>query len=170
MATNKKKATAYHEAGHALAYILLDRKFRYVTIKPDKECLGQLMPYFGKSKFDDFYHGARSFYDPLRLENHFKKDFLSLAGFAAEKIFSGKYQRNIYRNNSDYENWIERSLIDLPDKLNLSYQKFIRQYVIEILNCQLNWLRIVAIAEALIENETLTYMEVINVTQKAIKI
>lgn len=40
---SKLKATAYHEAGHAVAAFLLHRGFRRVTIVPGEGFLGQLL-------------------------------------------------------------------------------------------------------------------------------
>lgn len=34
MDSDRRQQTAWHEAGHAVAYVLLGRRFRYVTINP----------------------------------------------------------------------------------------------------------------------------------------
>ena len=35
--TKRIENTAYHEAGHAVAFYLTDRRFEYVSIKPDRK-------------------------------------------------------------------------------------------------------------------------------------
>jgi hypothetical protein len=68
-------ATAYHEAGHAVAALALGRPVQRVTILPDREHLGLCL--FGKGAF-------RPTEDWLEREI-----LIALAGLAAEARFTG---------------------------------------------------------------------------------
>lgn len=70
-------ATAYHEAGHAVVALALDRPVQRVSIQADRERLGVCQ--FGKSVI-------RPSEDWLEREI-----LISLAGLAAEARFTGKY-------------------------------------------------------------------------------
>ncbi len=94
----------------------------------------------------------------------FAEDFINIAGFVAEKIHTGR--KNLIGARSDFRNWFDTTLIDLPEQLSLKYQRFIFEYTMEVLQLTMNWDRITAIAEALIVSETLTYNEVWNVIRE----
>jgi hypothetical protein len=72
-------ATAYHEAGHAVASLALDRPVMKVSIKPDRDKLGICA--FGKAVF-------RPSKDWLEREV-----LIALAGMAAEARKTGEYDR-----------------------------------------------------------------------------
>jgi ATP-dependent Zn protease len=60
--TKKLERIAYHEAGHAAAYLILNKAFRYVTIEPETEegtlghCMGILVRN-GLRLQEDVYEG-----------------------------------------------------------------------------------------------------------------
>jgi hypothetical protein len=69
--------TAYHEAGHAVIALCLDRPIHRVSVLPNRERLGQCE--FGKGRF-------KPSEDALEREI-----LIALAGFAAEARHSGTY-------------------------------------------------------------------------------
>jgi ATP-dependent Zn protease len=71
------EATAYHEAGHAVAALALDRPVMKVSIQPDRERMG--ICFFGKAVF-------RPSQDWLEREV-----LIALAGMAAEARHTGEY-------------------------------------------------------------------------------
>lgn len=71
------QATAYHEAGHAVVALVLDRPVHRVSIQTDRERLGAC--HFGKSV-------VRPSEDWLEREI-----LIALAGLAAEARFTGNY-------------------------------------------------------------------------------
>ena len=73
--------TAYHEAGHAVACYLLHKRFKYVTIKPEGEKLGEII--YPKKIHKPIPSGRE-----LRI---IKREYMVfLAGPIAEGILSGK--------------------------------------------------------------------------------
>jgi ATP-dependent Zn protease len=77
MAEDSSEATAYHEAGHAVAALALGRPVHRVSILPDRELLGSCA--FGKAVF-------RPSEDWLEREA-----LIALSGLAAEARFTGVY-------------------------------------------------------------------------------
>lgn len=158
---NMKNTTAYHEAGHALALILLKRKFKYVTIRPDQDSKGQVR-YHGNSRK---VNTERYFiFNPSDFQRYFKHDFKTIAGMVAEKMYTGR--SNNAGAKSDYDIWIDVTLLDLPEKFSLVYQRFLMKYIIEVFSIEDNWKSIQAIASALMKREVLTYHEVIDVIRR----
>lgn len=79
METEYEAATAYHEAGHAVVAMMLDRPIRFVSVLPRREYLG--LCGFGKAVF-------RPSKDWLEQEI-----LIALAGMAAEARHTGEYCR-----------------------------------------------------------------------------
>src|SRR5437016_13572940 len=77
MEPTAEQATAYHEAGHAVVALILDRPVQCVSILPEREHLG--ICEFGKSVF-------RPSEDWLEREI-----LIALGGIAAEARFTGDY-------------------------------------------------------------------------------
>lgn len=75
--TTEAEATAYHEAGHAVAALALDRPVVKVSIRPDRDRLG--ICFFGKAVI-------RPSEDWLEREV-----LIALAGMAAEARHTGAY-------------------------------------------------------------------------------
>jgi ATP-dependent Zn protease len=77
MNPSDEKSTAYHEAGHAVLALLLERSVQYVSILPNREHLG--ICEFGKGT-------------TRRSEDWLEREILiALAGIAAEAKFTGNY-------------------------------------------------------------------------------
>lgn len=72
--------TAYHEAGHAVVALCLDRPVHRVSVLPNQKRLGQCE--FGKGRF-------KPSEDALEREI-----LIALAGLAAEARFTGNYEMN----------------------------------------------------------------------------
>lgn len=79
-ASHHDETTAYHEAGHAVVALALDRPVHRVSVLPNRERLGQCE--FGKGRF-------RPSEDALEREI-----LIALAGFAAEARHTGNYGRD----------------------------------------------------------------------------
>jgi ATP-dependent Zn protease len=77
--TAEDRATAFHEAGHAVAALALDRPVVKVSIRPDRDRLGICA--FGKAVF-------RPSEDWLEREV-----LIALAGMASEAMSTGTYDR-----------------------------------------------------------------------------
>jgi ATP-dependent Zn protease len=76
-ASEHSEVTAYHEAGHAVVALALDRPIHRVSVLPNRERLGQCE--FGKGRF-------KPSEDALEREI-----LIALAGFAAEARHTGAY-------------------------------------------------------------------------------
>lgn len=149
---NSDISTAYHEAGHALASILANRKFKYVTIRRQNDKAGELV----------HYRRIRHKYSIDQVDlfsKSFKHDFITCAGFMAEKSFIDSPD---IEGSIDDLNRVNFSVSGLPENLQKSYHSFLAEYTITILQEESNHARLKRIAEALIERETLSYSEVIN--------
>jgi hypothetical protein len=108
-----------------------------------------------------------SFFKPVKFNRYFKNDFIKVAGLVTEQIYTGK--NNKTGAGGDFEEWINVTLLGLPNKLSSKYQKFLLYYTKEVLELKINWLHITAIAEALGERETLSYAQVIDVFMQSSK-
>jgi hypothetical protein len=155
---NKNKYyVAYHEAGHAVACVLCDVQFELVTVKSvvrslEWESLGHVE--FPVSSINLLpYHSTT---DPLWFNEFFIRDFINVAGSAAESIY--KNNPHIRLGITDKQNIFAR----LPEPLRQQYIKFLRQYAVTVFTIPMNWQFIDVIARALIAKETLTYDEVIH--------
>jgi hypothetical protein len=157
--------TAYHEAGHVLALLLTSRRFKYVTIIPEniKDVDGIKTSWHARGIPSEIKNQWKipSFFKPINFNKYFKNDFIKVAGLVAEQIYSGNNSKTVA--GRDFEDWINVTLLGLPDKLCSKYQKFILDYTREVLELQINWQHITAIAEALKEKKTLSYAQVIDV-------
>jgi hypothetical protein len=102
-----------------------------------------------------------SFFKPVKFNRYFKNDFIKIAGLVAEQIYTGG--NNKTGAGTDFDEWINATLVGLPEKLNSKYQHFLLDYTKEVMELEINWLHITAIADALIEKKTLSYAQVIDV-------
>ncbi len=155
-------AIAYHEAGHVLAYLLTDSVFDYVTIIPSKDksdkrlkTLGHVEPMPLLIETD---WSALDFLKPMDFSAFFTSNFIDLAGFVAQKMVTDEYDR--VGAHSDFNEFENKTLLNLPDELSEKYSNFLLQYVKEVFSVAENLRDITAIAAALLEKKTLNYHEV----------
>lgn len=155
---NKKlESTAHHEAGHAIACILTNQRFKVVTINPDTDSLGHLKHEKSFISALKRNHNHKSFLNPADFNSFFKVDFIRISGLVSEKIYKGRF--NHIGAGSDYQNWIDSTLLDLSCQLNSTYQRFLIQYVFDVLSSETAWSNIKAVASVLMQKRTLTYLE-----------
>jgi hypothetical protein len=158
-----KEAIAYHEAGHAMAYILLGKKFMYATIRENDTAAGHIRQRSSRISLDTYINSMIVVLGDF--PKLFLHDFINIAGFTAEAIHTGKF--NGKRALSDFMGIVDTTTQDLPERFVKQYMEFLSGYAMLVFQIKVNWLRIEAIAEALIEKETLTYIETIEVAQNA---
>jgi hypothetical protein len=132
---------ALHEAGQAIANILVGIPFKYVTIKEEtekdergKRPLGHIMYEKPKSKEEwDQY----SFLNPIEFNIHFNEDLVMLAGLVAERIYRGRI--SLKGSKEDIRQWFGLSLSKLPESLSSAYITFILEYTFRGLQSKMNW-------------------------------
>jgi ATP-dependent Zn protease len=159
MSTKKLLSTAYHEAGHALAYLLTNRKFKYLTIIPKENSLGHISHKLG-NRFN-FEYG--SMVDPIEFNKFFLEDFRNIAGLVAEKIYTKR--NNFSGAKGDFRQIY--AIGDYSDKLITKYLSFLTEYVVMVFSIKMNRIKLDVIAEVLIQKETLSYDDVLNVIQNS---
>lgn len=85
---SRLKKTAYHEAGHAVAYYFLHLPFKYVTIEPEEDSLGHLQPFPPPKSFHPDYNSD------TKAQKRIEKEVTAYyAGNAAVFILTGKYDK-----------------------------------------------------------------------------
>lgn len=158
------KATAYHEAGHAVAAWRHRLKFRHVTIKPDARTLGCVV-YDRQPKWfkPDCDSSDRTF---LRGQRHIIGSF---AGQLAEAKFLDKHPR--YGMRSDNEHAVDMAFYFCgSQEATEAFLRFCWCVSKDLVNCF--WEQIESLAKALLERETLNYddaIEAINPGSKALR-
>ena len=150
----KLEATAYHEAGHAVSCIELERRFRSVTIIAADGALGSISkhPVPPSIRSDvELTHRARRWIE--------REILCSLAGLAAERRLVG-------RNNWQGARSETSTVVDLGSFLYPAGTKVLEKYLdfmIErarfFVSAPHNWLRIERLATALLERRTLSARE-----------
>jgi ATP-dependent Zn protease len=145
------ECTAYHEAGHAIARIVLRRRFIYVTIKPEKDRVGHLR------------HGRlRRPSDPACV--NVDEVICALAGSVAEKLVKGRY--NHRQADQDYLNALDWARRADKHGCGMPEGEPIVRGVLRAASQQAKVLldrhrpELDAVARALLRNETLSYSEV----------
>ena len=153
--TKKLIATAYHEAGHAVAYFFLRGGFHHVTIRPESEedSLGHIAGHALPSFRPDLDNSTRARQVAERLI------MCSFAGGAAEALHRGR--NNWQGARSD---WI--AAIDLAgyfcafgDEIE-AYLKWLSIRTRNLVSSPLCWPGVEAVAEALLEREYLSSCQV----------
>lgn len=168
-AHKKLTAVAYHEAGHAIAMLHFQLPFRLVSILPEGDSLGRVIP--GKPDdpgtmefFDDWLEGmdlykqelVQEYVEPL----HQLYDTLAdMTGALAEKKVTGRY--NYVGADSDHHNIADMALHwagGAGAEAN-AYVKWLQLRAQAFIDWDLRWLQIQRLAEALLERKELTFKE-----------
>ena len=191
----EERLTAYHEAGHAVAYYHLGLNIKFITIVPDHEqrVYGRVQP-TGSRTFSPLerFGGAPSVLDArLDLE---REVIINLAGYAAEINYSG--QNSIVarvnllrfgerlRVNSDEDpsgdgdlNRSRMYFFSLPmlhadvwakDKEHDAYLKWLWYRAVNIVTAKESWAAVKALATALLEKKRLTGQQAKKIMAKEI--
>ena len=143
-------ATAYHEAGHALAAFVQRIRIKRVTIKPGETYSGCM---FAKPCVTSSVEYDNSHKQTVRVEREVR---VLLAGAAAQRRFSPHGYRH-YHGESD-----RRGAIDLIDYITGSpeeteaYFKLLNIQAKNKINLPWAWAAIQALAEALLSHETIS--------------
>ena len=156
--------TAYHEAGHAVMAYILQQKFRFITIDPEKldENTGGLVKLeHSRKHLETIKFGG--LHDRALIEKQIK---VTLGGEVACGLFVGRKSWELSEDDAQaclsladsqcgdaeesdaYLNWL---LLSVRNELNLPY----------------NWVRVRAVAEALMKEKTLSYRKAREIIQTA---
>lgn len=171
---SRKELNAYHEAGHAVAHLIMKIPFHYVTIKPEADKGGHLAP-LKKPPLDDdvqlipfeeYYQG-------------FRGDFIAVAGMVSAKIFKTKTRRwrltldDYFSSLSDYGMFSEKSKtleeIYGPESFNAdTWIVTLCENAKSLLYQEESLVQIKAIAAGLLKHETLSYQEVLAIANESV--
>ncbi|MFQ3650023.1 MAG: cell division protein FtsH [Gemmataceae bacterium] len=130
------EATAYHEAGHAVAALALGRPVIKVSIQPDRDRMG--ICFFGKAVF-------RPSHDWLEREL-----LIALAGMAAEARHTGHYDRQAASRDLRYAHELALQRAG-NDRQAERLQRRLLSKVEHLLEQESHWAAVVNIAAALLE-------------------
>lgn len=161
-AIDRKKCTAYHEAGHVLAAILLREEFEFVTIKEDSDSFGKVVSRSG----NHYEYEYNSIMDPCQFSKYFLSDFRKIAGLVAEKMYLGK--KNFSGAKADLTAIIDTTIADLPESFNKKYLSFLSEYVFNVFCIVSNRIRLEAVADELLIRETLSYSDVLEIMRRSL--
>jgi ATP-dependent Zn protease len=141
------ESTAYHEAGHAVIAVAEHILVKHVTIRPGGDAWGHISR---RNLIEN---------DEDRLQRYLPREIrVMLAGLAAEWRFTG---RNNFRGASaDFNAAVDLAIRVYRPKTAGHYLKFMTSLMKDVVSVPANWCRITAVAEALLERETLTGREV----------
>lgn len=147
--------TAYHEAGHAAAFIFLDLKFKTITIEPDEDTVGKVIGRTLSRVALNSLEYATPFINKDRVE---KSLIISIAGPVAEAKFRGRFDH--VKASGDYYK-INEFLVRIFEDYELSnaYYKYIVLLANRIIERQEIWNYIARLAAVLADKHTLSYEE-----------
>jgi ATP-dependent Zn protease len=135
--TPEDEATAYHEAGHAVAALALDRPVVKVSIRADRDRLG--ICFFGKAIF-------RPSVDWLEREV-----LIALAGMAAEARRTGEYDREAAGRDLRYARGLSLQRAG-NDRQAERLEKRMLSKAEHLLERGANWRAVERIAQALLQS------------------
>jgi hypothetical protein len=160
----KLERVAYHEAGHAVAQVYLHRSFRSVSIKPKSSYLGRVdSPKLSQT----FREGLAHYLDGDHRTRNMVDDhiLISMAGPAAENRYTGRRgwdgARQDLRQSRDLGEPLygeEATKHDIP---------FMTARADSLMKSRIVWVRVEAVAAALLERCVLTSAEVREIGQDA---
>jgi hypothetical protein len=157
MDNNERRETAYHEAAHAVHYYWSDVPFRKVTIKPDGDSLGHVA----------LHQSPRWKYDPAtpaeEKRARWRIEAEVIGGFAgqlAQARLTGKHPEDgHWKDDQDAVTLAIRLFGGGGDVVDV-YLHFCFLRAQGFVNTRPRWVEIEALAEALLERETLTKEQV----------
>ena len=160
--SERLRRTAYHEAGHAVAGYLMRIRFTRVTIKDSRECLGstQLVWSWGEWRpdMDDNFERVRD-----RMERF---AVASLGGLTAELIITGCHDLDESEKDIlDAAEVLEK--VSGGDQLD-AYIETMRRKTDSLLSVPKNRIAVVALAESLLQKQTLRERDARSIIRSAI--
>ena len=149
-------ATAYHEAGHAVASFHVNIATKVVSIKPDGESLGHhsTWSYLTRDERTALENSDRFEYGATKAtQKVINRGVILLGGCAAEKMFTGR--RNAVGAASDLDKFNDLTGMLIPgDAERLAFQRWLMRRTETLLAEQWNYVE--AVAVALRDHTTLT--------------
>jgi ATP-dependent Zn protease len=170
MAKCRKKATelerhAYHEAGHAVMAYILKRRFHFITIDPEKldKNTGGLVQLAHSQKLQKSLNGGG--FDDNRpiLEKQIK---ITLAAEVACGLLVGRIDWKIAEKDIQDCLSLTGSLCG-DDEETYAYLNWLLLSVRNELQLPYNWARVYAVAQALMQQKTLSYHKAREIIQNA---
>jgi len=160
--TKALKATAYHEAGHAVAALRLNVSVRSVSIVPTKGSLGR-MAHYRKTGFSPDIDITS-----LRAKGVLERDaIVTLAGPAAEKRYTGRY--NGHGAGSDIDRVLNLLSYACPDeKVLRAYFHYLRESAAAMMRSEHVWAQVAAVARELLKQETIGRAAFLDVANSAV--
>lgn len=166
MAQKKKRysrleRTAYHEAGHAVMSFIRKRRFKYVTIIPEKDSLGHILhkPW---SNFDPEVN------DDARTSKKIETEALvSLSGHAVESLLTGKTMWQCASWQGDRHNAIDILSYSFPEGEELgAYFTWLFIHAKNILKQPLHWKAVQYLADELLIHKKIGYKKAREIIKK----
>jgi len=147
------EAFAYHEAGHAVMFVLQRLRFLLVTMTPDGEFLARIV---GPPNDRIDVRGETA--SRWNRQCLWRRALAAAAGPAAQELWegpSGSYALNDRREVLEFGQWYflgrEGDVEEFADRAYEEAQRILRKPA--------NWSKVKALAEALLEKKTIRYRE-----------
>lgn len=158
------RATAYHEAGHAVASVIAQRRIQVVTIVPDDKLESLGICRNGKSPKWFQPDCGIGFREEKWIDAEIR---ILLAGLAAEKQFQGRHNwvgagRDFHQAASLAGYLYEGRVLD-------RYLAFMVERTKDFISARLTWIQVEAVAESLLEHNTLSGSRVRSICRDAIR-
>ena len=160
-----RQATAYHEAGHAVAAFFMEKPLTMVTIQPDRaqassgHCHAEHLLAESHPDYDDS--------DEVRMRIE-REVFYLLAGYAVQRAFNPRSCRH-YHASEDHHGVVDLlSYVSGSNEELTAYLKLMEIRVRQFVAAQDKWIAISALASALLDRTTLTGEEASNIIRKAL--
>lgn len=168
------KQIAYHEAGHAVAYFILKRRFSFITIVPNKKdnTLGQVS---SEGLLPNKNLQEAEFYRKKKYESSVEKIVIILfAGGIAESKFAGK---RIYKGSgSDYQvatNMISHlcsSNEEIEAYLHLLWIRAKQLFTFSLGENTPYWKAVEELADRLLEEKVIKYQKARTIIKETLKL
>lgn len=159
------RATAFHEAGHAVAHFALGRRIDRVSIISEDDTLGRVRGPVLPRSWDP---STSTGFDTLR-ELKAMEDAIvaALAGPNAEAKFRGR--RNLLGARGDYETvgWLLQQTCDGSDHVSRAYYAYVKALAHDLI--ETHWYLVEALALELLDRRSLNGARVHQVLRREIK-
>ena len=151
---------AYHEAGHVVAAYCVRRGFSYVSIEPGEDSLGHVV----YQKFRDSFHP--DYDEKIKIRPLLEKVIIiGLAGYVAEKIFTGKRAAD-----DDFQIAFENACIITGSAEEASaFLKWLLIRTENMVRLPHNWAAVQALAEELLKVKKIGYHRARKIIREALR-